>query len=57
LVANGTRRELPAFGPFAGALNLRGAPFEPLSGGVDRRAHVLSQAEIDAVPNERCLPD
>ena len=48
---------LPAFGPFAGGLNLRGAAFEPLSGGADRSAPVLSQAEIDAVPNERCLPD
>ncbi len=48
---------LPAFGPFAGGLNLRGAAFEPLSGGADRSAPVLSQAEIDAAPNERTLPD
>jgi hypothetical protein len=56
-VANGTRRVPPAIGPFAGGLNLRGAAFEPLSGGADRSAHVLSQAEIYAVPNEPCLPD
>jgi hypothetical protein len=51
------RRVLPAFGIFAGGLNLRGAAFEPLSGGTDRTVHVLSQAEIYAVPNELCLPD
>jgi hypothetical protein len=56
-VANGTRRVPPTIGPFAGGLNLHGAAFEPLSGGADRSAHVESQAEIYAVPNEPCLPD
>jgi hypothetical protein len=56
-VAKGTRRVPPAIGPFAGGLNLRGAAFEPLSGGADRSVHVLSQAEIYAVPNEPSLPD
>jgi hypothetical protein len=56
-VANGTRRVPPTIGPFAGGLNLHGAAFEPLSGGADQSAHVESQAEIYAVPNEPCLPD
>ncbi len=56
-LANGTRRVLPAFGTFAGGLILRGAALERLSGGANRSAHVMNQAEIYAVPNECCLPD
>ena len=33
------------------------AEVDLLTSGADRSAHGLRQAEIDAVPNERCLPD
>ncbi len=60
-VSNGARCVLPAFGAFAGGLNLFDAAFEPVFGG--RRgvtpilAHVMGRTAVYPVPSSLCLPD
>jgi hypothetical protein len=59
-VSNGARCVLPAFGAYAGGLNLRDPAFEPLFGreGLGQVfAHVLGRDEVYAVPHRRCAPD
>jgi DNA ligase-associated metallophosphoesterase len=60
-VCNGARCVLPAFGAFAGGLNLVDAAFEPLFGGRSRSttvlAYVMGRDAVYAVPHGLCLPD
>jgi DNA ligase-associated metallophosphoesterase len=59
-VSNGARCVLPAFGAFAGGLNLHDVAFEPLFGGLrsgETLAHVMGRREVYAIPQRRCLPD
>ena len=60
-VSDGARCVLPAFGAFAGGLNLHDAAFATLFGGADRSgtifAHVMGRDEVYAIPHRRCLPD
>ncbi len=57
-VSNGERCVLPAFGAFAGGLNLHDAAFEPLFGGsLETLAHVVGREAVYAIPHRRCLPD
>jgi DNA ligase-associated metallophosphoesterase len=60
-VSDGLRCVLPAFGAFAGGLNLHDAAFAPLFDGTDRSgaifAHVMGRDEVFAIPHWRCLPD
>jgi DNA ligase-associated metallophosphoesterase len=60
-VSNGARCVLPAFGAFAGGLNLVDAAFEPLFGGPSRAAsifaYVMGRDAVYAVPRALCLPD
>ncbi|WP_036260028.1 ligase-associated DNA damage response endonuclease PdeM [Methylocapsa aurea] len=56
-VSGGGRCVMPAFGAYAGGLNLCDPAFEPLFGGRDRLAHVMGRDEVYAVPHRRCAPD
>ena len=57
-VANGARCVLPAFGAFAGGLNLVDAAFEPLfRGRASILAYVMGRDAVYAVPRSACLPD
>jgi DNA ligase-associated metallophosphoesterase len=60
-VSNGARCVLPAFGAFAGGLNLVDPAFEPLFGGRSRAssilAYVMGTDAVYPVPHSLCLPD
>ncbi|WP_051335797.1 ligase-associated DNA damage response endonuclease PdeM [Methylocapsa acidiphila] len=60
-LCDGERCVLPAFGAFAGGLNIHDSAFSPLFGrggaGDDVIAHVMGHDEVYAVPRRRCLPD
>jgi len=55
-VGDGARLILPAFGAFAGGLNIRDAAFDGLFGSRPI-AHVLGRAATHSLPVGRCLPD
>lgn len=55
-VADGARCVLPAFGAYAGGLNLRDIAFRSLFCGA-HTAHVLGKTQVFAVNSSRCLPD
>jgi hypothetical protein len=60
-IGDGRRCVLPAFGAFAGGLNIHDEAFAPLfdwrrSGG-EVYAHVMGRDEVYAVAHRRCLPD
>jgi len=60
-VSNGARCVLPAFGAFAGGLNLFDIAFEPVfgprQGSTPVLAHVIGRKAVYAVPHRLCLPD
>ncbi len=57
-VSNGARCVLPAFGAFAGGLNLVDPAFEPLFGTrTSILAYVMGRDAVYAVPRALCLPD
>lgn len=57
-VSNGARCVLPAFGAFAGGLNLVDAAFEPLfRARASILAYVMGRDAVYAVPRALCLPD
>ncbi len=57
-VSNGARCVLPAFGAFAGGLNLVDPAFEPLFGArASILAYVMGRGAVYAVPRSACLPD
>ena len=56
-VANGRRLVMPAFGAFAGGLNVRDAAFADLFGTLAFTAHMLGDSRLYAFTAKRCLPD
>jgi hypothetical protein len=56
-VADGARCVMPAFGAYAGGLNLRDAAFQPLFGRRGFVAHVLGRDRVYAIGPGRCLGD
>ncbi len=64
-VSDGARCVLPAFGAFAGGLNIHDRAFAPLFGRrwpggevcAEIYAYVVGRDEVYAVPHRRCLPD
>ena len=48
---------MPAFGAFAGGLNIRDAAFAPLFSQAPLVAHVMGRSRIYAVSMMRCLGD
>jgi hypothetical protein len=55
--SDGLRCILPAFGAFAGGLNIRDAAFAPLFSHAPLVAHVMGRSRVYAVPLARCLRD
>ena len=55
--SDGARCVLPAFGAFAGGLNIRDAAFAPLFAQAPLLVHVMGRSRIYAVPMARCLCD
>ena len=55
--SDGARCILPAFGAFAGGLNICDAAFAPLFSRAPVVAHVLGRTRIYSVPIMRCLGD
>jgi len=56
-VSDGRRCILPAFGAYAGGLNLRDDAFGSLFKNAARFAHVLGQSRVYRVAHRFCLPD
>lgn len=52
-----SRLVMPAFGAYAGGLNVRHAAFADVFGAVSFTAHLLGSARIYAVAGASCLPD
>jgi DNA ligase-associated metallophosphoesterase len=52
-----TRLVMPAFGAFAGGLNIRHAAFADLFGTLRFTAHMLGEDRLYAFAAKRCLPD
>ena len=46
---------MPAFGSYAGGLNVRDRAFTDLFGGLSYTAHVLGAGRIYAVSAKRCV--
>ncbi|ACK49243.1 conserved hypothetical protein [Methylocella silvestris BL2] len=59
-VSDGSRCVLPAFGAFAGGLNVRDPAFDALFDGEAEKAvfaYVIGRSAVYAVPHRLCLPD
>jgi uncharacterized protein len=56
-VADGSRCILPAFGAYAGGLNVRSTPFRPLFGDRGFTAYVLGRERVFSAAGHRCLTD
>ncbi len=56
-VSDGSRCILPAFGAYAGGLNLRDEAFGFLFREADRFAHILGRSQVYRIPHHFCLPD
>ena len=56
-VSDGTRCILPAFGAYAGGLNLRDRAFAVLFGSAAVYAHVLGRDRVYRVGQDQCLAD
>ncbi len=54
---DGKRLVMPAFGAYAGGLNIRDRAIVALFGALSFTAHMLSERRIYAVPAARCLAD
>ena len=52
---DGRRMVMPAFGSFAGGLNVRDRAFTDLFGGLSYTAHVLGAGRLYALPAKRCV--
>jgi len=55
--ADATRLVMPAFGAYAGGLNIRDAAFADLFGTLKFTAHMLGEDRLYAFAAKRCLPD
>jgi uncharacterized protein len=56
-LSDGRRCILPAFGAYAGGLNLHDAAFAPLFSGRERFAHVMGRERVYKISHRNCLPD
>ncbi len=56
-VGDGTRCVMPAFGAYAGGLNLHHAAFAALFAPGTRTAHALGRDRVYSISERRCLPD
>jgi metallophosphoesterase superfamily enzyme len=56
-VGDGARLVMPAFGAYAGGLNIRHPAFIQLFGTLAFTAHVLGQRRLYAFAAERCFAD
>lgn len=56
-LSDGTRCILPAFGAYAGGLNLHDRAFAPLFAGRERIAHVMGRERVYQISHRHCLPD
>lgn len=56
-VSDGSRCIMPAFGAYAGGLNLHDLAFACLFETGSRIAHALGRDRVFAVPESRCLPE
>lgn len=56
-VSDGRRCVLPAFGAYAGGLNLHDSAFTPLFSGGERFAHVMGRERVYKVSHRQCSPD
>lgn len=54
---DGRRCIMPAFGAYAGGLNIQHAAFQPLFGPQPRMAHALGRDRVYAIPLNRCVAD
>jgi DNA ligase-associated metallophosphoesterase len=55
--SDGKRLVMPAFGAYAGGLNVRDRAIAALFATLDFTAHMLGERRLYAVAAERCLPD
>jgi uncharacterized protein len=55
--SDGRRLVMPAFGAYAGGLNIRHSAFAAVFGGHGFTAHVLGESRLYAIDALRCLPD
>ncbi len=56
-VSDGARCVMPAFGAYAGGLNIRHPAFAALFPAGPTRVHALGRERVYAVSAQRCLPD
>lgn len=56
-VSDGARCVMPAFGAYAGGLNLHDRAFAPLFTAGSRLVHALGRTRVYAVTEHQCLPD
>ncbi|MDQ2954071.1 MAG: ligase-associated DNA damage response endonuclease PdeM, partial [Pseudomonadota bacterium] len=54
---DGQRLVMPAFGAYAGGLNVRAAAFADVFGTLAFTAHMLGKMRVFAIAADRCLPD
>jgi len=54
---NGKRAVMPAFGAYAGGLNVRHRAFAELFGTLAFTAHMLGDERLYAFAAKRCIPD
>jgi DNA ligase-associated metallophosphoesterase len=57
LITDGSRAVMPAFGAYAGGLNIHDEAFEPLFPKGRKRAHVLAENQVFEVCATRCYPE
>lgn len=55
--ADGKRMVMPAFGAYAGGLNIRDHAFVALFGALSFTAHLLGAGRLYAIPAARCIAD
>jgi metallophosphoesterase superfamily enzyme len=55
--SDGRRLVMPAFGAYAGGLNVRDRAIASLFGALAFTAHMLSERRLYAFPAARCLSD
>ena len=55
--SDGARLVMPAFGAYAGGLNVRDRAFADVFGSLAFTAHMLGEGRLYALAGARCLPD
>jgi DNA ligase-associated metallophosphoesterase len=55
--SDGRRLVMPAFGAYAGGLNVRDGAFGQVFGALKFTAHMLGEGRLYAIAAKRCLPD